>query len=91
MYVIKRNESEEMKMFNNDVRELAAFHWGLEDVRTVAVCSIFDTMGKDQALVLYCYLQDGSKSSWDDSYDEWDDADLEMGFDPYSGCYDFDC
>lgn len=22
--------------------------------------------------------------------DPWDD-DLEMGFDPYAGCYDFDC
>ena len=23
--------------------------------------------------------------------DEWDDCDNEMGFDPYEGCYTFDC
>lgn len=77
----------------NDIRDLAACKWGLEDVRTVAVCTIFETMGEGQATVLYCYLCDGSneQKDEDDSCDEWDDADLEMGFDPYSGCYDFDC
>lgn len=79
-------------MFDN-VCELAIYKWGLEDVRTVAVCTIFEKMGEDQATVLYCYLCDGSKEQRgeNDSCDEWDDADLEMGFDPYSGCYDFDC
>lgn len=78
----------------NDIRELAAFKWGLEDVRTVAVCTIFETMGEGQATVLYCYLCDGSDVHEEEDTphgEEWDDADLEMGFDPYSGCYDFDC
>lgn len=80
-------------MFNN-VCELAAYKWGLEDVRTVAVCTIFEKMGAGQATVLYCYLCDGSevRKEEDAPHDEeWDDADWEMGFDPYSGCYDFDC
>lgn len=89
-------------MFNN-VCELAAYKWGLEDVRTVAVCTIFEKMGEGQATVLYCYLCDGSevrkeedapevRKEEDAPHDEeWDDTDWEMGFDPYSGCYDFDC
>jgi len=79
-----------------DVRELATFKWGHADVRTVAVCAIFEQMGESQAVLLYCYLcneSDLSKCSNvpADDHEEWDDADLEMGFDPYSGCYDFDC
>ena len=57
MYVIKRNESEEQIMFDN-VCELAVYKWGLEDVRTVAVCTIFEKMGETQAPALYCYLCD---------------------------------
>lgn len=33
------------------------------------------------------YLWDESEESCDD----FEDYDLEMGFDNYSGCYDFDC
>ena len=39
MYVIKRNESEEMKM---DVREKAIRIFGFEDARTLAICVLVE-------------------------------------------------
>lgn len=28
---------------------------------------------------------------FEESFDDYEDYDLEMGFDPYCGCYSFDC
>jgi hypothetical protein len=84
MYVIKRNESEENTM---DIREKAVQTFGFEDCRTITICVLVEQGRNDLAEQLFEVLTEGE----DDSYDEWDDADLEMGFDPYSGCYDFDC
>ena len=37
----------------------------------------------------------GSSDTEDDEEEsyagDWDDLDIEMGFDPYEGCYSFDC
>lgn len=32
-----------------------------------------------------------AKTFSDNEEEDFDDADLEMGFDPYEGCYSFDC
>ena len=29
--------------------------------------------------------------SWDGEFEDWDDSDSEMGYDPYMGCYTDDC
>lgn len=40
-------------------------------------------------------LQRGGDDAWiasdDDDYDEPDDIDDDFGFDPYCGCYTYDC
>ena len=38
----------------------------------------------------FAYRTSPPDADYETDYD-CDDADLEMGFDPYSGCYDFDC
>ena len=40
MYVIKRNESEEMKM---DIREKAIQRWGFENARTITICVLVES------------------------------------------------
>jgi hypothetical protein len=70
-----------------DIREKAIQTFGFEDCRTITICVLVEQGRNDLAEQLFAVLTEGE----DDSYEEWDDADLEMGFDPYSGCYDFDC
>ena len=71
-----------------DIREKAIQRWGFEDCRTITICILVEQGRLDLAVQLFDNLTEGE----DDSYDEWDEPDdLEMGFDPYSGCYDFDC
>ena len=70
-----------------DIREKAVQTFGFEDCRTITICVLVEQGRNDLAEQLFEVLTEGE----DDSYEEWDDADLEMGFDPYSGCYDFDC
>lgn len=36
-------------------------------------------------------FEEEEEESEDDSYFWGDDADMEMGFDPYEGCYSYDC
>ena len=37
--------------------------------------------------------EDDSFEDWEESDDlsDWEDTDLELGFDPYMGCYSWDC
>ena len=39
----------------------------------------------------YCSLCEKAQEANGDFDDEPSDADLEMGFDPYEGCYTYDC
>lgn len=51
-------------------------------------CEIADLIG-DYA---YLYCADTCIASTEDTDDyDFDEADLECGFNPYEGCYDFDC
>lgn len=84
-----------------DIREKAIQTFGFEDCRTITICVLVEQGRNDLAEQLFAVLTEGE----DDSCDEWDEPaevsaedledweypDLEMGFDPYSGCYDFDC
>lgn len=69
-----------------NVCEKAVRTWGHEDARTITICVLVEQGKTDLAEQLFEVLTEGE----DDSYDEWDDADLEMGFDPHSECDDFD-
>jgi len=39
------------------------------------------------------YFCEEQEPDWDEEYfdEEYCDSDLEMGFDPYEGCYTYDC
>jgi len=53
-------------------------------------CSVSDYW--DESYYYACIDQD-QDTDWDEEYpdEEYYDSDLEMGFDPYEGCYTYDC
>lgn len=73
------------------------------DVRPInfEIAKIYITDAETGELIAECTSESGPTAveDWDDepNYDEYDsgedydDADLEMGFNPYLGCYDYDC
>lgn len=38
-----------------------------------------------------CEYWCGEEEPEEEYYDDWDEYDLEIGFDPYMGCYSEDC
>ena len=79
-----------------DVREMVVKTFGFEDARTITICVLVEQGRNDLAEQLFETLV--GEDYWDEpaevsaeDLEGWEDPDLEMGFDPYSGCYDFDC
>ena len=71
-----------------DILEKTVRTFGHEDPRTITIFGLFAYGHTDLAEQVFEALSYDK----DDTCDEGDEpADLEMGFDPYSGCYDFDC
>lgn len=61
-----------------------------------AACDFIDALGAtDDSYVDLWWTETGevieSYPEWDGDEGDADDADLEVGFDPYEGCYTWDC
>lgn len=72
--------------------------FGFEDPRTITIAYLEETGKVELAESLYETLVGDEVEDEDDEplyyNDEWDEdlnGDEEMGFDPYEGCYTFDC
>lgn len=72
--------------------------FGFEDPRTITIAYLEETGKVELAENLYETLVGDEVEDEDDEplyyNDEWDEdlnGDEEMGFDPYEGCYTFDC
>lgn len=76
----------------------ATRRFGFEDPRTITIAYLEESGQAALADRLYATLVDDEEGDEDDEplyyNDEWDEdlnGDEEMGFDPYEGCYTFDC
>jgi hypothetical protein len=69
--------------------------YGFENPITITI-AVLEEQGKtelaeqlyDECLALGC--EEGDEDPWDED-EEYLNGDEEMGFDPYEGCYTFDC
>jgi hypothetical protein len=67
----------------------AIHEFGFEDVRTITIAVLEEKGMTEQAEELFKILTEGDEDEGD--FDDCEaDAD-ECGFDPYEGCYTYDC
>ena len=67
--------------------------FGFEDARTITIAFLLE-QGKDElANELYATLVADYQEGEDPTYEneDWDGEADECGFDPYEGCYTYDC
>ena len=81
--------------------DLACSEFGLENPHTIAIARLVDLVASgyltnDEATPMAQIIYDHGANSlyYNDAWDEDEEylnGDEEMGFNPYLGCYDFDC
>lgn len=71
---------------NTNILDKAIYRFGYEDERTIAIARCEERGAYEEAEALYAsYLEE-----LEEEFEEFDDYD-ELGFDPYEGCYTYDC
>ena len=70
-----------------NILDKAIYRFGYEDERTIAIARCEERGAYEEAEALYAsYLEE-----LEDELDEYEDDYDELGFDPYEGCYTYDC
>ena len=64
--------------------------FGFEDPRTITIAFLEETGKTALAEQLWEVLTENEEDPWDED-EEYIEGDEEMGFDPYEGCYTYDC
>ena len=66
--------------------------YGFENKWTIWFCELTETLTDSQLLNAYILLASGVvPTEEDEEQEEPDDIDSDFGFDPYMGCYSYDC
>ena len=90
------------KLTLHNCQNLAVKEFGFENIHTIAIARLVDLVADDlltkeeatpMAQIIYHH---GAESlyyneAWDDEDEESEPDVDEMGFDPYAGCYTWDC
>lgn len=77
---------------NYTYTDKAINHWGYEDERTIAVARAEEKGDFEDVLRIYTeFLRLYTEFLEEDDYEEPSDIDGDCGFDPYEGCYTYDC
>lgn len=71
------------------LRECASWCEEIMTIHPLQQACICDNLTGEVVATITYESEDEEEENWDDDFrDGWDD---EMGFNPYEGCYDYDC
>ena len=81
-----------MKMNKKQMMDEVVRKYGFENKWTIWFCELAEVLTESQLLNAYIILEAGVVPvEADDEYEEPTDIDDDFGFDPYMGCYSYDC